>query len=116
MTKVIELEGPVRVRILRLPEVQRRTGLSRSTIYVRLDRVSMGIENGTLPGIENGTLRDGPCGGSVATGAGAVPEWRRLTIPPPSGLSRRPPPWTPWGGWPSTAPCASASGSCCRGC
>ena len=38
MTKVIELEGPVRVRILRLPEVQRRTGLSRSTIYVRLDR------------------------------------------------------------------------------
>ena len=38
MTNVIELEGPVRVRILRLPEVQRRTGLSRSTIYVRLDR------------------------------------------------------------------------------
>ena len=38
MTKVIELEGPVRVRILRLPEVQRRTGLSRSTIYVRLDQ------------------------------------------------------------------------------
>ncbi|MYA11702.1 MAG: AlpA family transcriptional regulator [Gemmatimonadetes bacterium] len=28
----------MRVRILRLPEVQRRTGLSRSTIYVRLDR------------------------------------------------------------------------------
>jgi len=38
MTKVIELEGPVRVRILRLPEVQRRTGLSRSTIYVRLEQ------------------------------------------------------------------------------
>ena len=38
MTKVIELEGPARVRILRLPEVQRRTGLSRSTIYVRLDQ------------------------------------------------------------------------------
>lgn len=38
MTKVIELEGPVRVRIMRLPEVQRRTGLSRSTIYVRLDQ------------------------------------------------------------------------------
>ena len=38
MTKVIELAGPVRVRILRLPEVQRRTGLSRSTIYVRLDQ------------------------------------------------------------------------------
>jgi len=38
MTKVIELEGSVRVRILRLPEVQRRTGLSRSTIYVRLDQ------------------------------------------------------------------------------
>ena len=38
MTKVIELEGTVRVRILRLPEVQRRTGLSRSTIYVRLDQ------------------------------------------------------------------------------
>jgi len=38
MTNVIELEGPVRVRILRLPEVQRRTGLSRSTIYVRLDQ------------------------------------------------------------------------------
>ncbi|MYA33759.1 MAG: AlpA family transcriptional regulator [Gemmatimonadales bacterium] len=28
----------MRVRILRLPEVQRRTGLSRSTIYVRLDQ------------------------------------------------------------------------------
>jgi len=38
MTKVIELEGSVRVRILRLPEVQRRTGLSRSTIYVRLEQ------------------------------------------------------------------------------
>ena len=38
MTKVIELEGSVRLRILRLPEVQRRTGLSRSTIYVRLDQ------------------------------------------------------------------------------
>ncbi len=38
MTKVIELEGTVGVRILRLPEVQRRTGLSRSTIYVRLDQ------------------------------------------------------------------------------
>ena len=38
MTNLIELEGPVRVRILRLPEVQRRTGLSRSTIYVRLDQ------------------------------------------------------------------------------
>ncbi|MDE0358959.1 MAG: AlpA family transcriptional regulator [Gammaproteobacteria bacterium] len=38
MTNVIELEGSVRVRILRLPEVQRRTGLSRSTIYVRLDQ------------------------------------------------------------------------------
>ncbi len=80
------------------------------------DGLSMGIENGTLSGIENGTLRDGPCGGSVATGAGAVPESRRLTIPPPSGLSRRPPPWTLSGGWPSTAPCASASGSCCPGC
>ena len=34
-------------------------------------RLSMGIENGTLPGIENGTLRTGPCGGSGATGAGA---------------------------------------------
>ena len=38
MTKVIELEGRRRVRILRLPEVQRRTGLSRSTIYVRLEQ------------------------------------------------------------------------------
>ncbi|MXW09600.1 MAG: AlpA family transcriptional regulator [Gammaproteobacteria bacterium] len=28
----------MRVRILRLPEVQRRTGLSRSTIYVRLEQ------------------------------------------------------------------------------
>ena len=38
MTRVIGAETPVRVRILRLPEVQRRTGLSRSTIYVRLDQ------------------------------------------------------------------------------
>ena len=37
--------------------------------------LSMGIENGTLPGIENGTLRTGPCGGSVATGAGAGCGW-----------------------------------------
>ena len=37
--------------------------------------VSMGIESGTLSGIENGTLWTGPCGGSVATGAGAGPEW-----------------------------------------
>ena len=35
----------------------------------------MGIESGTLSGIENGTLWTGPCGGSVATGAGAGPEW-----------------------------------------
>ena len=38
MTRVIGAEMPMRVRILRLPEVQRRTGLSRSTIYVRLDQ------------------------------------------------------------------------------
>ena len=37
--------------------------------------MSMGIESGTLSGIENGTLWTGPCGGSVATGAGAGPEW-----------------------------------------
>ena len=37
--------------------------------------LSMGIESGTLSGIENGTLWTGPCGGSVATGAGAGPEW-----------------------------------------
>ena len=35
----------------------------------------MGTESGTLSGIENGTLRDGALAGSVATGAGTVPEW-----------------------------------------
>ena len=38
MTSVIERETRAQVRFLRLPEVLDRTGLSRSTIYVRLDR------------------------------------------------------------------------------
>ena len=38
MTSTMEREVPLKVRFLRLPEVQRRTGLSRSTIYVRLER------------------------------------------------------------------------------
>ena len=38
MTSVIERETALQVRILRLPEVLARTGLSRSTIYVRLDQ------------------------------------------------------------------------------
>ena len=37
MTSVIEKQTRVAVRFLRLPEVLARTGLSRSTIYVRLD-------------------------------------------------------------------------------
>ena len=38
MTSVIERKTPRRVRFLRLPEVLARTGLSRSTIYVRLEQ------------------------------------------------------------------------------
>ena len=38
MTSVIEQETRGQVRFLRLPEVMARTGLSRSTIYVRLDQ------------------------------------------------------------------------------
>ena len=38
MTSTMEREVPLKVRFLRLPEVQRRTGLSRSTIYVRLEQ------------------------------------------------------------------------------
>ena len=38
MTSTIERETPTPVRFLRLPEVLDRTGLSRSTIYVRLDQ------------------------------------------------------------------------------
>jgi len=34
----------------------------------------MGIENGTLSGIENGTLREGPRSGRYAPSAGAFPE------------------------------------------
>ena len=37
MTSVIESKTQVPGRFLRLPEVVARTGLSRSTIYVRLD-------------------------------------------------------------------------------
>ena len=37
MTRVIEQETRAPGRFLRLPEVMARTGLSRSTIYVRLD-------------------------------------------------------------------------------
>ena len=37
MTSVIERKTRGQVRFLRLPEVLARTGLSRSTIYVRLD-------------------------------------------------------------------------------
>ena len=37
MTSVIESKTQVPGRFLRLPEVLARTGLSRSTIYVRLD-------------------------------------------------------------------------------
>ena len=38
MTSVSERETRAPVRILRLPEVLARTGLSRSTIYVRVDQ------------------------------------------------------------------------------
>ena len=38
MRSVIEQETRRQVRFLRLPEVLVRTGLSRSTIYVRLDQ------------------------------------------------------------------------------
>ncbi len=38
MTRTSERETPTRVRFLRLPEVLERTGLSRSTIYVRLEQ------------------------------------------------------------------------------
>ena len=100
------------VMIAVLPE-----GVREPTLVRRLSHeLSMGIENGTLSGIENGTLREGARGGSVATGAGAFPESRRLTIRPHSGLSRRPPLWTRSGGWPSTVPYDAASGNCCPGC
>ena len=38
MTSVIESKTQVPGRFLRLPEVMARTGLSRSTIYVRLEQ------------------------------------------------------------------------------
>ena len=38
MTSVIEQKKPGKVRFLRLPKVLARTGLSRSTIYVRLEQ------------------------------------------------------------------------------
>ena len=38
MTSVIEQKKQGQVRFLRLPEVLARTGLSRSTIYVRLEQ------------------------------------------------------------------------------
>lgn len=38
MTSTTERETPLRIRFLRLPEVLARTGLSRSTIYVRLEQ------------------------------------------------------------------------------
>lgn len=38
MTSVIERKTRREVRFLRLPEVLARTGLSRSTIYVRLEQ------------------------------------------------------------------------------
>ena len=38
MTSTTERKTLLRVRFLRLPEVLERTGLSRSTIYVRLDQ------------------------------------------------------------------------------
>lgn len=38
MTSTTELGTPLRSRFLRLPEVLERTGLSRSTIYVRLEQ------------------------------------------------------------------------------
>ena len=40
MTSTTERKTLLRVRFLRLPEVLERTGLSRSTIYVRLERGS----------------------------------------------------------------------------
>ena len=38
MTSTMEREVLLQVRVLRLPEVMARTGLSRSTIYVRLEQ------------------------------------------------------------------------------
>ena len=45
-------------------------------------RLSIGIENGTLSGIEYGTLRAGPCGGNVATGVGSASGSRQAHLRP----------------------------------
>ena len=38
MTSTTERETPLQIRFLRVPEVLERTGLSRSTTYVRLEQ------------------------------------------------------------------------------
>ena len=67
MTSTMEREVPLKVRFLRLPEVQRRTGLSRSTIYVR-------VEEGRFP---RPVARGGRAGGWIES---EVDEWIRERI------------------------------------
>ena len=83
--------------------------------------VSAGIENGTLVGIEDGTLpvasrwaRGTPAPGKGAE-AGVLGRWIVMTGPR-SGLARHCVPWQLSDEWPWRVPCNAASGSCCPGC
>ena len=95
------------------------SGGSRHPVLVELPPglpLSMGIENVTLLGIENVTLREPPRGGSVATGAGRSPGSRRALRTRPPGEAHRDLFGFPTDGWPSRARRGAASGSCCPGC
>ena len=93
MTNLIEQNKQKQVRFLRLPEVMARTGLSRSTIYVRLDEER--FPRSGLAGCPRRRLDRGRGGGVDARadrgeprrrGVMASPHFRRMT---PAPLPRR---------------------------
>ena len=71
----VTIDAEEELKALKRRRSQHRKGRTELPPASDFDPLSMGIESGTLSGIENGTLWTGPCGGSVATGAGAGPEW-----------------------------------------
>ena len=72
MKSVIEQKNQAQVRFLRLPEVLARTGLSRSTVYVRL-------EQGRFPGRSRWALVP-LVGSSLRWTSGCVSELQRAAV------------------------------------
>ena len=96
MTSVTEQKMQGQVRFVRLPEVMARTGLSRSTIYVRLDQ-------GCFP-------RPVSLGGrAVGWIEAEVDEWIRERIAASRSIAELRTSSRPWKKWPAGEPVVEAA-------